>query len=103
MYCYPRDVRERIRDCGGCEIGEGVMGLLVQLRGVFVTLSDIMGSITFQHQSWLVHTHLLSIYLSPSLSLSSIYLVCISNIYYLHTPTHTHTHTHTHSSTVALA
>ena len=81
------------------------MGLLVQLRGVFVTLSDIMGSITFEHQSWLVHTH----YLSLSLSLSFIYL---SICYLLHTMynrrlcsrtslTLTHTH-NTHSSTVAL-
>ena len=61
MYCYPKDanvmVEKREGEGGGGGGGrgggsEGVRNLLVQLRGVFLTLSDVMASITMATKSW---------------------------------------------------
>ena len=50
IYCYPSGARGDGGDRGG---GEGsVTQLLVQLRGVFLTLSDVMASITAESRSW---------------------------------------------------
>ena len=50
VYCYPRDVREGQRGSDGER--EQLFHSLLQLRGVFVTLGDVMASITNDQQSW---------------------------------------------------
>ena len=50
LYCYPRSVMEEGEGCHGDE--DGVNHSLLQLRGVFLTLSDVMTSITTETKSW---------------------------------------------------
>ena len=65
LYCYPKEAHTPERGREGKGRGEEGKGreeegkgredlwrLLVQLRGVFLTLSDIMASITMTTKSW---------------------------------------------------
>ena len=60
LYCYPKEAHTPERGREEEEKGRGEEGkgreelwrLLVQLRGVFLTLSDIMASITMTTKSW---------------------------------------------------
>lgn len=54
LYCYPKDALASsdngVEGRGGR--GESTRGHLLQLRGVFLTLSDVMASITTEKKSW---------------------------------------------------
>ena len=62
LYCYPKDAQAMESEEVGArrrkekevkkEGRKGVRSLLKQLRGVFLTLSDIMASITEENKSW---------------------------------------------------
>ena len=60
LYCYPTEARDWSTASGegvrSEEVrSEEVTALLMKLRGVFLTLSDVMGSITADSHSWSVN------------------------------------------------
>ena len=54
LYCYPTEARDWGTASGEGVKSEEVTALLMKLRGVFLTLSDVMSSITADAHSWSV-------------------------------------------------